>query len=261
MEPRSISPIFLRGKDPFPAQRGVLFPAQQPRSVSPLAQQYAASVHYKLLAGLRPRPRPAPPPQQAPSWLPPGASLSKAAAAHRAHRASSAPYQRKPPQQQSSSVSPGRSVSPGTSSGHKPGAGPRSSSLSPPGGHPATLQTPWGLYHSHVLAAASSAATPGLWNPARSSILPAPAAASRSAAAVGGPSRPPFASLTPYATTGRHRCRRTCTNCKPSGPPSATLPGRPRGRSRRPHRSLAPCCRAEPHIQHQTLRAAGQPTD
>eukprot|EP00198_Chlamydomonas_reinhardtii_P005459 XP_001694795.1 predicted protein [Chlamydomonas reinhardtii] len=202
MEPRSISPIFLRGKDPFPAQRGVLFPAQQPRSVSPLAQQYAASVHYKLLAGLRPRPRPAPPPQQAPSWLPPGASLSKAAAAHRAHRASSAPYQRKPPQQQSSSVSPGRSVSPGTSSGHKPGAGPRSSSLSPPGGHPATLQTPWGLYHSHVLAAASSAATPGLWNPARSSILPAPAAASRSAAAVGGPSRPPFASLTPYATTG-----------------------------------------------------------
>ncbi|KAG2434480.1 hypothetical protein HYH02_012309 [Chlamydomonas schloesseri] len=201
MEPRSISPLFFGAKTPFPAQPGLFATTQQPRSVSPLAQQYAASLHYKLLAGLRPRPRPAPPAQQAPSWLPPGASLSKAAAAHRAHRASSAPYQRKSAQQPSSSVSPGRSVSPGTSSGHKPGGGPRSSSVSPPGGHLTTVQTPWGLYHSHVLATAAPTATPGLWNPAGSSALPASAMASKSAASAAsrsaaGSTRQPFTLLT-----------------------------------------------------------------
>ncbi|GIL82623.1 hypothetical protein Vretimale_11986 [Volvox reticuliferus] len=66
------------------------------RATSPSAQDLVQSSGAQpVFAGLRPRPRPAPPNSgQAPSWLPPGASLSKAAAAHRAHRAASVPYQR-----------------------------------------------------------------------------------------------------------------------------------------------------------------------
>ncbi|GLI70640.1 hypothetical protein VaNZ11_015572, partial [Volvox africanus] len=66
------------------------------RATSPSAQELVQSSGAQhMFAGLRPRPRPAPPNSgQAPSWLPPGASLSRASAAHRAHRAASAPYQR-----------------------------------------------------------------------------------------------------------------------------------------------------------------------
>ncbi|GFR45364.1 hypothetical protein Agub_g6739 [Astrephomene gubernaculifera] len=67
------------------------------RAVSPLAQQPAPSSPH-VPAGQRARPRPSPTSTaQAPSWLPPGASLSRAAAAHRAHRAASIPYQRQSP--------------------------------------------------------------------------------------------------------------------------------------------------------------------
>lgn len=73
----------------------VLWHRPSGRLWSPSMPGMSASGPQHAPAGLRPRPRANPLSSgQAPSWLPPGACLSKASAAHRAHRAASVPYQR-----------------------------------------------------------------------------------------------------------------------------------------------------------------------
>ncbi len=90
-------------------------------------------------AGLRPRPKPVAQ-SQAPAWLPPGATLSRASAAHRAHRASSAPYQRPGSHTGKPSTSPTVSPIELLLQSHYHAAHARSNS--PPPAHPHTTRWP-----------------------------------------------------------------------------------------------------------------------
>lgn len=90
-------------------------------------------------AGLRPRPKPVAQ-SQAPAWLPPGATLSRASAAHRAHRASSAPYQRPGQHTDKASTSPTVSPIELLLQSHYRAAHARSTS--PPPAHPHTTRWP-----------------------------------------------------------------------------------------------------------------------
>jgi hypothetical protein len=109
------------------------------RAVSPSAQGHLLPSSAVMSAGLRPRPRPAGAPSgQAPSWLPPGASLSKGSAAHRAHRAASVPYQRN----QRRSTAPPNDRSPTPSASHAQSLN-RWPTPPPPGSNSTGSSTGW----------------------------------------------------------------------------------------------------------------------